>query len=416
MRSSAVGAAHHDCKSDKLELPHFKYLSPKMLSTLAICNYRSLRNLIIPLKKLNVITGANGSGKSNLYRALRLLADTSQGRIVTSLAREGGLQSTLWAGPESISRAVRQGDYPVEGTRRKHPVNLRMGFAGDEFGYLIDMGLPSPGKSAFSLDPEIKRECVWHGPVLRPSTMLVDRRGSVVQIRAEDENWKIVTDRLSGFDSMMTHLADPRNAPEMLRLRESIRAWRFYDHFRTDADSPVRWPQIGTHTPVLGNDGADLAAAIQTIQEIGDVALLRASVEDAFPGSQLAVENIGGRFGLAMAQHGLLRTLGTAELSDGTLRYLLWIAALLTPRPPEVMVLNEPETSLHPDLLGPLARLIAQASEKSQIIVVTHAARLISALAEQSGCHAIMLEKKFGETGIVGTDKFSQPSWHWPAR
>jgi predicted ATPase len=387
-----------------------------MLSTLAICNYRSLRNLIIPLKRLNVITGANGSGKSNLYRALRLLADTSQGRIVPSLAREGGLQSTLWAGPESISRAVRQGEHPVEGTRRKHPVNLRMGFASDDFGYLIDMGLPAPSSSAFSLDPEIKRECVWHGPVLRPSAMLVDRRGPVVQIRAEDESWKIVTDRLSGFDSMMTHVADPRNAPEMLKLRESIRAWRFYDHFRTDADSPARWPQIGTHTPVLGNDGADLAAAIQTIQEIGDSTMLRASVEDAFPGSQIAVESVSGRFGLTMAQHGLLRTLGTPELSDGTLRYLLWIAALLTPRPPEVMVLNEPETSLHPDLLGPLARLVARASEKSQIIIVTHAPRLISALGEQSGCHAIMLEKKLGETGIVGTNLLTQPSWHWPSR
>jgi predicted ATPase len=69
----------------------------------------------------------------------------------------------------------------------------------------------------------------------------------------------------------MTHVADPRNAPEMLTLRESIRAWRFYDHFRTDVDAPARSPQIGTHTPVLGNDGADLAAAIQTICEIGDL-------------------------------------------------------------------------------------------------------------------------------------------------
>jgi predicted ATPase len=387
-----------------------------MLSTLAISNYRSLRNLIIPLQRLNVITGANGSGKSNLYRALRLLADTSQGRIVPSLAREGGLQSTLWAGPESISRAVRQGEHPVEGTPRKHPVSLRMGFAGDEFGYLIDLGLPKPGKSAFSLDPEIKRECVWHGPVLRPSSMLVDRRGPVVQIRAEDESWKIVTDRLSRFDSMMTHVADPRNAPEMLTLRESIRAWRFYDHFRTDADSPVRWPQIGTHTPVLANDGADLAAAIQTIQEMDDSNLLHASVEDAFPGSRISVESVSGRFGLEMAQHGLLRALGTAELSDGTLRYLLWIAALLTPRPPEVMVLNEPETSLHPDLLAPLARLIARAAEKSQVIVVTHAQRLISSLGDQSGCHAIMLEKKFGETSVVGATLFNVPSWHWPAR
>src|SRR5207244_5432688 len=111
--------------------------SSLMRTTLAISNYRSLRSLVVPLQRLNVITGANGSGKSSLYRALRLLADTAQGRVVPSLAREGGLQSTLWAGPESISRAVKSGDYPVQGTRRKQPVNLRLGFAGDEFGYLI---------------------------------------------------------------------------------------------------------------------------------------------------------------------------------------------------------------------------------------------------------------------------------------
>jgi predicted ATPase len=387
-----------------------------MLTTLAIANYRSLRNLIIPLQLLNVITGPNGSGKSSLYRALRLLADTAQGRVVPSLAREGGLQSTLWAGPESIARSVKRGDHPVEGTRRQNPVNLRLGFAGDEFGYLIDLGLPKPGSSAFSLDPEIKRECIWHGPVFRPATMLVDRQGPLVRLRVEGESWVVVTDHLSAFDSMMTHVADPRNAPEMLTLRESIRAWRFYDHFRTDADAPARSPQIGTHTPVLGNDGADLAAAVQTICEIGNGEALDAAVGDAFPGSRLSIETNSGRFALTMEQHGLLRPLGAAELSDGTLRYLLWIAALLTPRPPALMVLNEPETSLHPDLLAPLARLIAQASKRAQIIVVTHAVPLITALREQAACHSITLEKTFGETSIVGMKKMDLPAWNWPAR
>jgi predicted ATPase len=387
-----------------------------MLTTVAISNYRSLRDLVVPLKNLNVVTGSNGSGKSNLYRALRLLADTAQGRVVSSIAREGGIQSTLWAGPESISAAVKRGDYPVQGTRRKHPVYLRLGFAGDEYGYLIELGLPPPGQSAFSLDPQIKRECIWHGHILRPGAMLVDRQGPLVRIRREDNSWSIVTDCLSNFDSMMTHVSDPRNAPEMLTLRESIRNWRFYDQFRTDADSPVRSPQLGTWTPILGNDGSDLAAAIQTIREIGADDLLRAAVEDAFPGSQISVENTDGRFTLTMSQHGLLRPLGTAELSDGTLRYVLWIAALLTPRPPAVMVLNEPETSLHPDLLGALGRLIARAAERTQIIVVTHSKLLISALSEQSDCNSIMLEKTFGQTVISGMEKMSAPDWQWPSR
>ena len=341
------------------------------------------------------------------------------GRVVPSLAREGGLQSTLWAGPESISRRMRQGDCPVQGTSRKQVVALRLGFASDEFGYLIDLGLPPQAKdnaSAFRLDPEIKRECIWHGPILRPSSTLVDREGPLLRVRSKDGSWNVVTSNLSTFDSMMTQMADPRHAPEMLVLRESIRAWRFYDHFRTDADSLARAPQVGTRTPVLGNDGADLAAAIQTICEIGDWDALVAAVTDAFPSSALSVQSSEGRFELLMEQHGLLRPLSAAELSDGTLRYLLWIAALLTPRPPALMVLNEPETSLHPDLLVPLARLIGHSSKKSQIVVVTHAARLMAALSEQPGCHSITLEKAFGQTTISGMRDMDTPPWTWPTR
>lgn len=387
-----------------------------MLTTIAISNYRSLRDLVVPLKRLNVVTGPNGSGKSNLYRALRLLADTAQGRVITSIAREGGLQSTLWAGPEAFSRAMKSGDAPVQGTRRKHPVALRLGFAGDEFGYLIDMGLPPPGISAFALDPEIKRELIWYGPVLRPSTTLVDRNHCVVRVKDPEKGWNIVSDNLATFDSVMTHIADPRNVPETLSLRESIRAWRFYDHFRTDSASPARLPQVGTRTSVLADDGADIAAAVQTIREIGDSAALDGAVTDAFPGSRVQVETESGRFTLAMQQHGILRALQAAELSDGTLRYLLWVAALLTPRPPSLIVLNEPETSLHPDLLGALGRLIGQASKRAQIVVVTHSAALISSLAQQPEYHPIILEKKLGETCIVGMRDMDRPQWQWPAR
>ena len=177
-----------------------------------------------------------------------------------------------------------------------------------------------------------------------------------------------------------------------------------------------RLPQIGTHTPVLGNDGADLAAAVQTILEIGDPEALAESVADAFPGASVSVPHHEGRFELLMKQHGLLRPLRAAELSDGTLRYLLWIAALLTPRPPRLLVLNEPETSLHPDLLPALGRLIRRAAERSQVLVVSHASRLIAALEEQPGCQSLTLEKGLGETTLAGAGRFDKPRWEWPKR
>jgi predicted ATPase len=112
----------------------------------------------------------------------------------------------------------------------------------------------------------------------------------------------------------------------------------------------------------------------------------------------------------------LLRPLEASELSDGTLRYLLWVAALLTPRPPPLLVLNEPETSLHPDLLPALGRLIAKASERSQVIVVTHSPALVAAMEEARDCRSIRLEKKLGETSIEGANPLQRPRWKWPAR
>ncbi|MBI3985505.1 MAG: AAA family ATPase [Lentisphaerae bacterium] len=387
-----------------------------MIQTLAVANYRSLRRLVAPLRELSLITGANGSGKSNLYRALRLLAETAQGGLIPSLAREGGLSSTLWAGPESFGRSVARGEHPVEGTVRKEPISLRLGFAESEFGYAIDLGLPSPHPpSAFSRDPVIKRECIWNGPFFRPASVLVDRRGPALRMRNDQGAWTEVRVALPSFDSMLVRFTDPQQAPEMLMLREKIRSWRFYDHFRTDTEAPARAPQVGTHTPVLGQDGADLAAALQTIREIGDPTALDAAVADAFPGSGVSIRNVDGRFEVEMRQHGLLRVLKGAELSDGTLRYLLWIAALLTPRPPALLVLNEPETSLHPDLLPALARLVAQASRRTQVLVVSHSAPLIEAFGRFGG-QTIRLVKELGETRVDGLKELDAPSWHWPPR
>ncbi|MCU7648500.1 AAA family ATPase [Pseudomonas piscis] len=385
-----------------------------MLKTLAVANYRSINKLVIPLARLNLITGANGSGKSNLYRALRLLAETAQGGVVNALAREGGLESTFWAGPETISRRMRKGEVPIEAGVRSSSKRLRLGFASEDFGYAIALGLPEPSRSAFALDPQIKKECIWSGPFYRPASLLVDRDGPLIRAR-QGRAWDVLAQHTPEFDSLFDQVGSLRTSPEVLHLRESIRRWRFYDHFRCDSEAPARQPQLGTRTPVLHHDGRDLAAALQTIREIGDPQALQAAISDAFPGARLEIDaQPGGRFAIEFYQEGLLRPLSAAELSDGTLRYLLLVAALLTPRPPTLMVLNEPETSLHPDLLPALARLIIRASEQCQVWVVSHARRLIAALQEDPECNCIVLEKELGQTGIVGQRLLDEPAWYWP--
>jgi predicted ATPase len=200
-----------------------------------------------------------------------------------------------------------------------------------------------------------------------------------------------------------------------------MRSWRFYDHLRTDADAPARQVQIGTRTPILGPEGADVAAALQTIREIGPHGALDVAIEQAFPGSKVEIRNNAGRFEIAFHQYGLLRPLSGAELSDGTLRYLLWVAALLTPRPPALLVLNEPETSLHPDLLPALANLVVTAAKDTQVIAVTHSRPFLAALQAGSDetsidLRPIELVKEFGQTAIEGQGPLDEPPWKWPSR
>ena len=233
-------------------------------------------------------------------------------------------------------------------------------------------------------------------------------------MRAESgSGYDVLTRALPTYRSVLAEFADPGRLPELAAVRDRLRGWRFYDGFRVDATAPARQPHVGTRTPVLADDGADLAAAIQTIVEAGFDDLHRA-VADAFDGATLSVVAHDGLFDVQLRQPGVHRPLRTAELSDGTLRFLLWAAALLSPQPPSLMVLNEPETSLHPDLVGPLAGLIRSAAQVTQVVVVTHSRVLLELLGDDTV--RLELVKNDGETRVAGQGLLSAPAWHWGSR
>ena len=315
----------------------------------------------------------------------------------------------------AVALAMRRGEQPIQGSgRRLDPVSLQLGFTTDAFGYLIDLGLPVPSASMFARDPMIKREVIWAGPVLRPAATLVERTARGVRVAGADGRSDLGLD-LAPWSSLLDELVDPITHPDIAAVREVVRGWRFYDSFRVDPDAPARQPQVGTRTDVLAGDGHDLAPAIATILESAWAEPLQQAVGDAFSGSALTVTDSAGRFEVGLRQPGLLRALSAHELSDGTLRYLLLAAALLSPRPPGLMVLNEPETSLHPDVLPALARLVRRAADRTQLVVVTHSAALVTALAAAGATHHELI-KPHGETEIENQGLLTRPTWHWGRR
>jgi predicted ATPase len=355
------------------------------IKTLCIQGYRSIQNMRLKMHDMNVIVGANGSGKSNLYKAIHLIAKAANGQLAETLAREGGMPSVLWAGQKK------------QMTSSKAPVRLTLSVQLDELQYEIACGLPTPSSSMFALDPEVKAEYVWFGETKRPSSTLVERKNNSTWMMSQDGVRIPYPASLSQSESVLSQLQEPHLHPELFFLSQEIKKWRFYHHFRTDADSPIRGPQIGTRTVVLSEDGYNLAAALQTIIEIGNDSLLHDAIDKAFPGARLVIHvDEKTRFDIQLKMPGILRPLEARELSDGTLRYLCLIAALLSPRPATLLALNEPEMSLHPELMQPLAELIVMASKSSQVWLTTHSQPLalhIEKLSQQQPVNLIRTEE-----------------------
>lgn len=309
------------------------------------------------------------------------------------MAEEGGTPSVFWAGPEVVRY-----------TRKKPRKRVIFAFESDGFGYELQAGLPAANSLAigtkFDLDPEVKEEAIWPGGT-RKRPLMLDRKGPSAWLRNNDGAFVEYPFQLLKHESVLSQILEPHLYPEISAVRQQMLSWRFYHHFRTDSGSPLRFPQIGVQTTVLSRDGSDLAAALQTILEIGDDVDLQETIASAFGGAKIRIESQATLFSLRLEIPGLLRPLHAREFSDGQLRFLCLTAALFSPRPPSLLALNEPETSLHPDVIDPLARLIVRAAKRTQIWITTHSQPLAELIERHSGIPRIRLSLSNGETKLA---------------
>ncbi|WP_058910629.1 AAA family ATPase [Entomohabitans teleogrylli] len=359
-----------------------------MIKTLHIENYRSIRRLSLELEQLNIVFGPNGTGKSNIYKAIHLMHSAARGQFSEALAREGGILNVFWAGKIRTDQLRR----------------VSLAVETETFEYQLQVGfvekLPYP--SQFERDPVIKEESLWlSGQRRRPSAQLMKRKNQAVFLSNIHHEQVSHGGTLYENESVFGQLGEPHLYPEVSQMREMLRNWRFYHEFSVAAGSVLREPQVGFRSPVLASDGSNLAAAFQTIVEIGDEQLLMHILGQAFPGCVFYCDNSAGRFRLMMRRAGLHRPLEPGEFSDGTLRFLCLAVALLSPRPPAFIALNEPENSLHPQMLPALARLIAEASRYSQIWLTSHSPQLAKLIEQHTRFTLYQLAMTEGETQLT---------------
>lgn len=363
------------------------------LAAVSIHGYRSIRQLYLPVEPVSVFIGANGVGKTNLYKALGLLRAAADGSLTRAIALEGGIDSVLWAGTRKRGQSPRlilQADLDD------------VGLEGLRLRYSVEIGLRYCTEAAFTLEPLVKEEKLV-ARIGGRDVVMMERTQSTVFLRNAAGKRERVEDDLLSSETALAAIRDGERYPELDLARRELLGWRLYHDFRTDEASPLRQPCFAITTPTLSSDGHDLAAVLATLALIRqDTADLDAAIEDAFPGARLTAHDENGRCRFELRFPDMPRAFAAHELSDGTLKYLSLLGALMGYRQPPLIALNEPEASLHPSLLAPLARLVARAARKSRVWIVTHSEAFAAALLEETGKKARRVIKRDGATEIEG--------------
>lgn len=363
------------------------------LHAFAVHRYRSLHAIRMDLGPAEIFVGENGAGKSNLYNAMRLVRAAVTNKLTQDVLEEGGLRSALWSG-RWLNNDPR---------RIRLEVELRDEETATDFHYRVEIGVPPPVSAAFGNEPHVKEEELSVALGTRRVTVLLRDRECT---RLAGPNGRLMPyeGEILPTETAAGLLADEGRSPEIALFRRTVGRWRFYHGFRTDRDSPLRQPALAATAPTLAEDGGNLAAVLATLAHIRqDRTDLDTAIREALQGATLVIPE---PFTEATFEFRLPefpdRPFLPRELSDGQLRFLALCGALLAYRLPPLIALNEPETSLHPAMLPPLAKLIASAADRTQIWIVTHSDSLAAEVAALTGARPRRVVKRDGQTHIAG--------------
>ena len=324
------------------------------------------------LQSLNVLIGPNGSGKSNFIETLELLRATPSD-FAAAIRDGGGAGEWLWKGadPRKPAEIVAVLD---EGTPTGRPLSYRLEFTDVKSRVeVVDEGIeelePKPGKS------DVFFYYRFQGG--HPAINIRDHQGSATPRRLQRES-------LRPDQSVLAQRKDPDLYPEVTWVGRSFgdvqtfREWTFGRYVPLRQPQPADLPE-GRLTP----DSRNLALVLNQIVHTGG-ARFDELLRKFFPRfGRMSTTVSGGTVQFHLHESGFGASIPATRLSDGTIRFVALLATLLTPTPPPLVCIEEPELGLHPDAVALLADVLVEASERMQLVVTTHSDALVSALTNQ---------------------------------
>ena len=324
------------------------------------------------LRSLNVLIGPNGSGKSNFIEALELLRATPSD-FAAAIRDGGGAAEWLWKGrdprkPAEISVVL------DEGSPTRRPLKYRLEFTDVKSRVeVVDEAIeelePEPGKSDVFF--------YYRFQTGHPAINIRNPKGSTTKRRLQ-------RDSLRPDQSVLAQRKDPDLYPEVTWVGRSLGDVQIFREWTFGRYVPLRQPQpADLPEGRLSPDGRNLALVLNQIEHTGG-ARFDELLKNFFPRfDRMSTRVLGGTVQFYLHETGFGAPIPATRLSDGTIRFVALLAMLLTPTPPPLACIEEPELGLHPDAVALLADVLVEASDRMQLVVTTHSDALVSALTSQ---------------------------------
>lgn len=319
----------------------------------------SFKDVVWNPERLNVLIGPNGSGKSNLLRALELIRASAAGNLRDFVLSKGGLPRLLWGGTaQEVAFGIGSGITPSQPPAEQDAYSLSL--------------VQVPQSASFRVEAESLKLSDQSAPVfLRDGDALTVEQGAA--------------NRLPDTETYLSLLSALWTDPVPYMFQQQLRAWAIYQDLQVDEDAPIRRSAVSRRETRISYNGQNLIPVLKTLYAGDFKDSIDSGMSAAFPDDYAELsfpQTEPNRIQLYVRRKHGRREDSAADLSDGTLRFLLLLTILATPDPPPLIAIDEPESGLHPSMLPIIAEFAAQAATRTQVILSTHSPQMLDAFGD----------------------------------